>query len=158
MFSKLARPTRSFRSVQSIEIDAPVAAVFARWTRYEELPRFSLSVRRVKCIDASQILWDAEIGGRQVVWEARVLESVPQKRVRWESRSGAPNRGEVHFEVLPDGRTRLEVDIEFRPRTLSERLGARLGLVDLHLRRDLERFRHVVEQGSPELASARGRA
>jgi uncharacterized membrane protein len=157
MSSNLAKPSE-FRSVQTIEITAPAADVFRRWTRYEELPRLTYGVRRVKCIDASQILWDAEIGGRQVVWEARVVEHVPQKLVRWESRWGAPNRGEVRFEVLADGRTRLEVEIEFRPRGLLERLGARLGMMDRHLKRDLECFRYALEkearQSSPAEASA----
>jgi uncharacterized membrane protein len=158
MLWNLGKRSPSFRSVQSIEIDAPVEAVFARWTRYEELPRFIRSVRRVKCIDASQILWDAEIGGRQVVWEARVLESVPQKLVRWESRWGAANRGEVRFEVLPGGRTRLEVEVEIRPQGLLERLGARLGLLDLHLKRDLERFAYAVEREIRESPPAPGPA
>lgn len=138
--------SQPFHAIASTEIDAPTDAVFDRWTRYEELPRLTRSVRRVKCIDASQILWDAEIAGRQVVWEARVVEHVPPKLVRWESRWGAANRGEVRFEVLSDGGTRLEVEIEFRPRSLLERLGARLGLLDLPLRRDLERFRYAVER------------
>lgn len=154
----IGKPSEHFRSVQSIEIDAPVEAVFSRWTRYEELPPLTRSVRRIKCIDASQILWDAEIGGRQVVWEARVLESVPQKIVRWESRWGAPNRGEVRFEVLADDRTRLEVEIGFRPRSLLERLGARLGLMDLHLKRDLECFRYGLEREVRERSPAEGSA
>jgi len=158
MFSNLAKPPERFHSVQSIEIAAPVDAVFLRWTRYEELPQLTHSVRRVKCIDARQILWDAEIGGRQVVWEARVVECVPQKLVRWESRWGAPNRGEARFEVLVDGRTRFEVEIEFRPRSPLERLGARLGLMDRHLRRDLERFRYAVERDLREPSPARGSA
>lgn len=158
MSSNLARPPSYLHSVQSIEIDAPVTTVFSRWTRYEELPLLTRSVRRIKCIDASQILWDAEVGGRQVVWEARVVEEVPQKLVRWESRWGASHRGEVRFEALGDGRTRLEVEIVFRPRGLIERLGARLGLMDLHLRRDLECFRYALEREAREPSPAEGSA
>jgi uncharacterized membrane protein len=145
MRGQAATQRRSFRLIESIEMDAPVDRVFARWTHYEELPRLLGSVRRVKCIDASQILWDVDIAGRQLVWEARVVECVPQKLVRWESHWGASHRGELRFEALPGGRSRLEVEIELHPRGLLEYLGAWLGLVDRQVRRDLGRFRHRVE-------------
>jgi uncharacterized membrane protein len=137
----------------SIRIAAPVGEVFARWSRVEDFPRVMESVRRTKRIDERCVLWDADILGRQVVWEARILESVPGKRIRWTSRSGAYNAGEVRFEPLAEDRTLLCVEIEYRPRGLIERLGASLGLVDFHVRRDLELFRRFVERNAQRAAA-----
>lgn len=142
---KTKNPLGRLTLCESIEIDEDVETVFAHWNRFEAFPRFMDSVRRAKRIDAQHVLWDVEIAGQQVVWEARIVEFVPDKLLRWESSWGAANSGEVRFEPLAGGRTRLTVDIAFRPRRALERLGARSGLVDLHVRRELERFRYLVE-------------
>lgn len=136
---------KRFRLAASIEVDAPIDEVFARWSRCEDFPKLMENVRRTKRIDERCVLWDVDILGRQVVWEARILESEPPKRIRWTSSWGARNAGRVHFESLPDGRTRLSVEIEYEPRGLVERLGARLGLLDLHVQRDLALFRRALE-------------
>jgi uncharacterized membrane protein len=133
-----------FRVARSIDIDADVERVFALWSRYEDFPRVMENVRRVKRID-DRVLWDVDIGGRQVVWEARIVETVPGKRIRWQSSWGASHSGEVRFAWLPGARTRLVVEIEFRTRGLLEYLGARAGLVDTHVGRDLDRFRRFAE-------------
>ena len=117
---------------------------------FEEFPRFMDSVRRTKRINGRHLLWDVDIAGRQVVWEARLVELVPEKLMRWESRWGAPNEGEVRFEGLAGGRTRLTVRIVFRPESAIEHLGARIGLVDEHVRHDLQRFAHYVARSQME--------
>jgi uncharacterized membrane protein len=134
----------------SIEIDTDVETVFAEWSRFEGLPWLMDGVRRTKRIGERRILWDADVAGRQLVWEAEIVELVPDKRIRWESRWGAPNAGEVDFERLPGGRTRLSVDLRCWPRQGLERLGARLGLVKRRIRRDLAQFRRLVERRSAE--------
>jgi uncharacterized membrane protein len=144
----------TLRTRCSIEIDAAVPEVFGAWSRFEELPRWTAGLRHAKRIDARHILWDAEIFGHQVVWEAEIVELVPDKRIRWASCRGAPNAGEVTFEELPGGRTRVSVDVRYRPQGFLERTGARLGLLTLRIRRDLDRLRRVVEAApSPEAPS-----
>lgn len=130
---------------ETVVIDSEVGCVFAHWNDYEKFPHFMDSVRRTKQIDAQRVLWDVDVAGHQVVWEARIVQFVPEKLVRWQSSWGAWNSGEARFERLPEARTRMSVAIEFLPWGPVEILGARLGLVDLHVRRDLARFRRFVE-------------
>lgn len=140
-------PGRGMRRARhAIEIDADVERVFGQWSRLEDLPRIMEGVRHVQRIDARRSLWDVDIAGRQVVWEAEVVECVPLKRIRWASRRGAANVGEVAFEELPGGRTLLTVDLCYGPRGFLEGLGARLGLVDRRIEADLARLRHAVER------------
>jgi len=143
---RTAKRARGFTLVESVEIDAPVEDVFARWEAYETLPRVMESVRRTKCIDEHRVLWDVDIGGHQLVWAARIVERSPGKSIRWESTWGVRNCGEVRFEAPSEGRTRLTVEVAYRPRGLVEHLGARFGLADIHVRADLQRFRRFVER------------
>lgn len=142
---KTKNPLGRFMLRESTEIDADVESVFAHWNRFEDFPRFMKSVRRTKRIDEQRVLWDVDIAGHQIVWEGRIVELVPEKLLRWESSWGAPNSGEVRFEDLADDRTRLTVSIEYLPRRALEQVGARFGLADHHVRRDLECFRQFVE-------------
>lgn len=134
-----------FHLVETLVIDADVGRVFAQWRHFEALPRIMENVRRSRCITPDRVLWDVDINGHQVVWEAHIIACVPEKLIRWESTWGAPNWGEVRFEALPGPRTRLGVEIEYQPQGLLEHIGARLGLADLHVRRDMDRFRRHVE-------------
>jgi uncharacterized membrane protein len=144
--TKTTEPERTFESEESIEIDADVHRVFTHWRRIEGFPRMLESVRRTKRIDERRALWDVDILGHQVVWESTVERIVPQQLIRWRSTWGARNTGEVRFEPLPGARTRLTVQIAYRPKGLLERLGAHLRLVGFHLRRDLARFKAFVER------------
>ena len=134
---------RSLR--ETVEIAADTALVFAHWTRYERFPEFMQSVQRTKRISDRRVLWDVVIAGRQLVWEAHVEAVVPDTLIRWESRWGTRMAGEVRFEPLGPGRTRLVVEIEYAPDGLIERIGARLGWVDDCVRRELAAFRDHVE-------------
>lgn len=141
-----SRPDRAFETEESIEIDADVHRVFGEWSRVERFPRMLESVRRTKRIDEVRVLWDLDILGHQIVWESTVEEIIPQRLIRWRSIWGARNTGEARFEPLPGSRTRLTVQITYRPKGLLERLGAHLRLVGFHLRRDLARFKGFVER------------
>ena len=116
------------------EIDVEPGRAFELWTRYSDLPRAIACVRRIQRIGAGRTLWDVDVGGYQLVWEAWVTEQSPGRSLRWTSRWGTPNQGEIRFEPLPDGRSRAIVEIEYAPSGLLERLGARLGIV----RREIE--------------------
>lgn len=129
----------------TVEIRAPVDQVFDQWSCFEQLPQLVDGVRRTRRIDERRILWDAEVAGRQVVWEAEIVELVPGKRISWESRWGAPNAGEVSFDELPGDCCRMTVDIVYQPRGPAERLGSRLGLLRSRIQRDLVQFRRFVE-------------
>ncbi|MGH0030284.1 MAG: SRPBCC family protein [Myxococcota bacterium] len=139
-----------------VPIDAPVGDVYRAWIRYEELPRVLESVRRATRVGDGRVLWDVDVAGRQVVWEAWIVACEPEQLIRWESTWGATHEGEVRFEERAGNRSTLAVCIRYRPRSFVERLGARLGLVDLHVRRDLELFRRSIEsQSKPEQADER---
>lgn len=150
-FERSAKPSgdggrgKKVRIHTVVEIDAPPSQVFDLWTRFETLPRVLDGVRRVKCISETRTLWDVDIAGRQIVWEAETTAFEPNERIAWESRWGKCNDGELRFHRTIDGRTRLSVSIQFEANTLFERLAARFGLVGQQVESDLSLFRRHVE-------------
>lgn len=133
-----------------MKIDADPRAVFDLWLQLEHLPEILDGVRRVKRIGSRRVLWDVDVAGRQLVWEAELTAVEPGKRIAWESRWGTPNRGELRFGRLAEGGTRVEVDIRFEARGLLERIGARFGLVRRRVQADLVRFGRFVHHLTAE--------
>ena len=134
-----------------VEIHAPPDQVFDVWTRFEDLHHVLDGVRRVKCISATRTLWDVDIAGRQVVWEAETTAFEPNERIAWVSRWGKRNEGELRFHRTIDGHTRLSVVISFEANTFFERLAARFDLIGQQIEADLSLFRRHVESAGPQL-------
>jgi uncharacterized membrane protein len=55
------------------------------------------------------------------------MEQEPDQRVRWESTSGARNNGEVSFERLDAGSTRVNLVMDWEPRGVVQKTGEALG-------------------------------
>ena len=134
-----------------VEIGATPEAVYDCWSRFEEFPRFSPAVLRVQQIDPSHVLWEAvDAMGRRRLWESRILERVPGRRLAWRNASGTSNAGWVELSPLPSARTRLELCLDYRPDGILERVADAFGWIDAAIQRDLRRFGRFVETSSGE--------
>ena len=51
-------------STHSIEVNAPLQAVYNQWTQFEEFPRFMEGVEEVRQEDRKRLFWRAKIGGK----------------------------------------------------------------------------------------------
>ena len=94
-------------TTHSIEVDAPVRAVYNQWTQFEEFPRFMEGVEEVRQEGEKRLFWRAKIGGKVKEWEAEITEQVPDKKIAWQSVDGGPNSGTIIFEELDSDRTRV---------------------------------------------------
>jgi uncharacterized membrane protein len=79
-------------TTHSIEVNAPLRAVYNQWTQFKEFPRFMEGVDEVRQEGPKSLFWKAKIGGKDKQWEAEITEQVPVKRIAWESVDGTPNR------------------------------------------------------------------
>jgi uncharacterized membrane protein len=73
-----------------------------------------------------------------------------------------PN-GLVEFEPLASDKTLITVEMAYEPEGLSEQLGSAVGIDERQVRRDLERFKQLVESLGVETGrlvrrDSRGRA
>jgi len=130
---------------KSVEVQAPVRSVYNQWTQFEEFPRFMEGVERVVQQGDKNLHWEAEVGGKQKVWDAVISEQVPDKRVAWTSTSGDDNSGVVTFHFLDDAKTRVTLQLTYDPEGFVETAGDKLGFMSRRVEGDLERFKEFIE-------------
>jgi uncharacterized membrane protein len=130
----------------SVEVIAPLQAVYNQWIRFEEFPRFMGGVKEVRSEGISKLFWKVKIGGKEKHWEAEITEQVPNERIAWRSVEGSANRGAVIFEAVSESTTRVTLTIEYEPEGFIEQAGDALGIPLGQVAEDLNRFRELMEQ------------
>jgi len=144
---KAVRGSQPTSIEQEIDVDAPVATVYRRWTQFEQFPEFMEGVDEVKRLQDDLLHWAVTIAGRKAEWDARITAQVPDQRIAWESVDGKQNGGTVSFEPVGSGaRTRIRVRMSYLADGAAEATGAAVGLDERRVKGDLERFRKLVEQ------------
>jgi uncharacterized protein (TIGR02271 family) len=143
-------------TTHSIEVNAPLHAVYNQWTQFEEFPRFMEGVEQVRQEGEKRLFWKAKIGGKVKEWEAEIVDQVPDERITWQSVDGSPNSGTVTFEEIGPDRTRVTATIVYEPEGFLEKTGDALGFPSGRVQADLERFRGFIEERGRETGSWRG--
>jgi uncharacterized membrane protein len=140
---------------KSIEVDAPVSAVYNQWTQFEEFPRFMEGVKEVRQLDDKRLHWVAEVAGKRKEWDAEIFEQVPDERIAWRSMGGAKNSGQVRFESAAGSGTKVCLKLNYDPEGL-EKVGDALGLVGRRVEGDLKRFKEFIQERQRETGAWRG--
>src|SRR3954463_3910531 len=78
------------RIEKSVEVKAPVKAVYNQWTQFEEFPRFMAGVKEVKQLDDTHVHWHAEIWGKDKEWTRRSPSRCPIARSRGAASRATP--------------------------------------------------------------------
>jgi hypothetical protein len=143
-------------TTHSIDVTAPLKAVYNQWTQFEDFPRFMEGVVEIRQQGPRTLFWRANVGGKDKHWEAEILEQIPDTRIVWESIDGSQNRGMIAFEALDPERTRITLTMEYEPEGFIERAGDALGIPSGQVEGDLKRFRDFIEKRKMETGSWRG--
>ena len=106
--------------VKSIEVECPLRTVYNQWTQFEEFPRFMEGIKEVKQLDPTHLRWHANIGGKDLSWEAEITEQLPDERISWRSTTGVANASQAR-PIPPARRT--------SPTRVPATSGPRAGLV-----------------------------
>jgi uncharacterized membrane protein len=141
---------------ESIEIEAPLSAVYNQWTQFEEFPQFMEGVESITQTDDTHLHWVAEFGGSRHEWDAQITEQKPDERVAWQNVDGKDNAGVVTFHRVDDKVTKVMAQIDWAPEGLKEKIGDALGSADRRVRGDLERFKELIESRGAESGRWRG--
>jgi uncharacterized membrane protein len=135
---------------KDIDIAVPVRAAYDQWTQFETFPQFMEGVKEVRQLDPARLAWRAEVSGKELSWEAEILEQVPDVRIAWRSTTGTPNSGSVDFTPVDDGHCKILLTMEYEPQGLTENVGSALGFDERRVEDDLKRFKAFIEsQGAP---------
>ena len=145
------------RIEKTVDVNAPVRAVYNQWTQFEEFPRFMPGVISVRQIDDTHLRWNACFwSGVDQEWDAEITEQDPDKRISWKSVSGTPNSGTVRFEPLDDSHTRVRLVMAYQPQGFVENAGDMVGLVEGKVQQAMRGFKDFIEERRTETGAWRG--
>jgi uncharacterized membrane protein len=130
---------------KSITVNVPVHAAYNQWTQFESFPKFMDGVKAVRQKDDTHLHWQAEVAGKKEEWEAEIIEQVPDRKIAWRSTTGAPNAGIVMFQPISDNATQVKLQLEAEPRSMTEKVGDKAGMLDRQVKGDLEKFKEFIE-------------
>jgi ribosome-associated toxin RatA of RatAB toxin-antitoxin module len=141
---------------KSVDVKAPVRAAYNQWTQFESFPKFMTGVDRIEQTTPTRTHWRTTIGGVTREFDAEITEQHPDERVAWRSVDGPQHAGVVTFHRLDDQTTRVHLQMEYEPETLTEKAGTALGMVSHRVQGDLERFKEFIEHRGGETGAWRG--
>jgi uncharacterized membrane protein len=141
---------------ESIQVHAPLRAVYDQWTQFEEFPKFMEGIEEVRQLDETHLHWVAAFGGQRHEWDAVISEQRPDERVAWTNTGGKDNAGVVTFHRIDDEHTQIMVQMDFVPEGIVEKLGNALGVPDRRVKGDLARFKELIEASDHATAGWRG--
>jgi len=104
----------------SVEIERPVADVFAFFKDFENFPRVVGAVRSVIDYQDGRSHWEVYTASGSVVsWDAVVTKYLPNSVIAWESvvQSLVESSGVARFTALSPTRTRVDLSITHNPVT-----------------------------------------
>ena len=139
-----------------INVNEPVQTVYNQWTQFEDFPRFMEGIQKVTQLDDTHLHWVANIGGKNVEWDATISEQIPDKRIAWYSDRGAVHGGMVSFNPVGPEITRVALRIDYEPEGFVEGTGDKLGFVSRRVEGDLKRFKEFIEARGTETGAWRG--
>jgi uncharacterized membrane protein len=154
LFHSEENPMR--RTEESIDVNVPISIAYNQWTQFEAFPRFMDAVKEVRQLDDTHLHWRAEIGGKEVEWDAEITDQTPDTRIAWKSISGAENGGAVLFEPLGGSKTRVTVRMNYEPQGVIENVGSAVGFPGMTVSGDLDRFKRFIESQGAESGAWRG--
>jgi len=141
---------------KSVDVKAPVRTAYNQWTQFESFPHFMSGVDKIEQTTPTRTHWRTTIGGVTREFDAEITEQHPDERVAWRSVDGPQHAGVVTFHRLDDRTTRVHLQMEYEPSTLTEKAGTALGVVGSRVQGDLERFRDFIENRDGETGAWRG--
>ncbi|MFD6054636.1 SRPBCC family protein [Agromyces sp. NPDC060279] len=139
-----------------IDVDVPVRTAYDQWTQFESFPEFLSGVDSITQIDDALTHWVVSFGGVRREFDAEISDQVPDEHVAWRSVSEVAHRGRVAFRPEADGRTRVELTMEWEPEGFVEKAGAALQLDDVMVKRDLQNFKEFIERRETPTGAWRG--
>ncbi len=141
---------------KSIDVKVPVRTAYNQWTQFEEFPRFMEGVEEVRQLDDKRLHWVANVGGKREEWQAEITEQIPDKRIAWRTEEGAMNAGVVTFHHIDDNKTKVTLQLDYKPESFTEKAGDMAGVLSRRVEGDLERFKDFIEQRGHETGAWRG--
>jgi len=141
---------------QAVDVAAPLETVYDQFTQFEDFPKFMHRAERVEQRDDTTVVFHEKVWGIRRMWEAEIVEQVPDERIVWRTTSGMTHVGVVTFHQLSDRLTRIELNIDIDPEGPIEKIARGARFAKRAARADLKRFKAFVEMRDEETGAWRG--
>jgi uncharacterized membrane protein len=96
---------------KSIVVNAPVAQVYERWLRFEDLPKFIKSLGNVQRIDDTHFSFITLRGGKEERGVFEVIRQIPERKIAWRTIGESVGLGVVSFEPRSDNVTEITLKL-----------------------------------------------
>jgi uncharacterized membrane protein len=96
---------------QSIVVNASAAEVYHRCLRFEDLPRFITSIKKIEKINDTRFSCTSIINGQEVKTVVTIMMRVPERRIAWQGVSDNLRVGVISFDRLAGGATKVTVKV-----------------------------------------------
>jgi uncharacterized membrane protein len=138
----------------TVTIDRPPKDLYTYWRNFENLPRFMKHLKSVVVTGDRTSHWIAKgPAGKDVAWDAEIINERPNALIAWRSLEGADveHAGSVRFESTADGHgTEMHVTLQYYPPAgvVGMAVATLFGEEpSLQIADDLRRFKRLMEDG-----------
>jgi uncharacterized membrane protein len=121
---------------QSITVNAPAAEVYRYCLRFEDIPQFIPSLRKLHRVNETRFSYASILNGKEVKCDVMIMMRVPARRIAWQAESNDFRVGVVFLDPLLGGRTKVTVKV---------RSNADSVLLAAAMRQYLRNFKSFVE-------------
>ena len=128
----------------SVVVHADVQRVYSFWLDYESYPHFMSGMDQVSVVGYGRLRWTGRVCGAVLDWETDVVAHVEDTRLRWHAADGRET-GEVTFEKLDAGDTRVHYQLEYDPALWGVDEAGLRHCLRTRVRDDLRAFRTLAE-------------
>jgi len=128
----------------TIDVEADVRDVYAQWVAFEDYPDFMTAIESVTLIDDDRLLWVAEVEGVTHEWDTDLVDHVDEQKIEWRAADGR-EVGEVRFEKLGAGRTRVTYQLQYEPESWEGDPDVVTQWMERRVTEGLDAFKEIVE-------------
>jgi len=129
---------------KTTEVAADVQEVYAAWTAFEDYPKFMETIETVTVGLDDRLHWVAVVEDDTYEWDADVVEHVPDEKVTWRAIDGRET-GEVRFEKLAAGTTRVTYQLEYDPAAWEGKADTVRHWMNRRIAKGLDDFKKMLE-------------
>jgi uncharacterized membrane protein len=127
---------------QAVDVAVPVEFAYERWTDFKKLGNFLHRVEKVEEKGDKDIVWHENIWGRRRTWRARILAKKENELLQWQDDHGI---GVLSFHRLAPRLTRVEVNYDWVPHGMVEKMASGLRFHNRAAKTDMLRFKAYSE-------------
>jgi len=126
----------------SVDVAVPRSFAYEEWTKFEKLGDFLHRVESVEEKSDNKLVWRENIWGRRREWRAEITSKQRNQSIAWKDDHG---KGVLSFHSLAPRLTRIELNYDWMPHGVVEKLASGLQFHKRAAKTDLQRFKAYAE-------------